>query len=1333
MRNVTRVTIAVLTIALLGILMMMPGVAEAGIFSADKEVTYKEYWVNHSQFTGGCDDDGNPTSPYGSFYMEPGPLDKCPKTVSFTLPDDFSNADKIEVYLDLWRNYAVQSAMFTVNNGSTVYHPPVGADWSRSPYVLEIDKSEFKSGLNTMKFWGDKKYHVHDIGIRIYYTNDNPLIAGPGSDVTPPDGQLVSIADDNGPVDPKAGGTLTVNNNKLTLTADISADTAYVEFHAWYEGYDEDNDGVFRDWHNLGRNNWWPGGKEEVATGGVINHIGTVKPKNGVTTATVVWNIPHITNQPVIKFKIRVVDAAGNVREAPGGVSANFKLTRAAPVTAFIIHDFVNTSLHMDGSRPDEVYYNFTMPPSVVTGFTQATLVGAYWRSPNFAINGGSGQSGQSVNAPDWALGIKSFNKNSLVAGQNRIYYIYTAGTGQFIENPGPMFVLGRSNAIADTAAPTVSKQSPAPNATNVDVKSSIIAHVGDELYGVNWTTVVMTVNGENVTNKAKLQGVMGDYRLVYKPQGGLTFSTEYDVKIEACDMAGNCMSPVTYKFNTAAPDTTPPAISNIEIVPLPIGANVTWTTNEPATSRIDYGKTQSYELGFVEDTTLQTSHSLQIRGLQPAMQYHFRIKGTDEQGNTGQSSDQTFTTLEFGSLLSDDFNSCTLDETIWQVVDPRGDLTAFMNGQQIELTIPAGVAHDFPSGSSPTVARVMQTAGDEDFSVEVKFDSAISQVGEMQGILIEEDGNTYMRVGYEMSATKGPIMFAGFVKGGVSIKGSTREFATMDPPLSNPPAYMRVTRTGDEFAWYWSTDGVKWNRANLPYSMDMTVLHAGFFAGSTGTKPGHKAVVDYFFNSALPIVPEDATPMNVNVTIVGNGDVSKLPDKSPYVCGEEVILSANAVPGWSFAEWSGDAMGSAPTTAVTIDAPKDITATFTQDQYQLTVNIENDGIGGEGNAVTKSPDQPTYVYGDVVQLTAVPQPGWKFVEWSGGVTGTSPTISLTMLKSETVTAKFEQEQYTLTVNPVHLGVGTGGTVTWTPQKTTYLYGDVVTLNATLKPGWNFTGWSGGVTSTDLSTQLTITDDTTVTATFDQIEYDLNINVTGGGTVNRDPAKDYYLYGDVVALVADGGTCWTFTGWGGALSGSNPVEIITITDDVTVNATFTQNVHKLSVKPVGPGNVSVTPSKTEYLCGEEVTLRAVPATNNYFAGWGGDLTGAENPLTFKIEKDINATATFTDNPPPTVNPIPDKSILVGQVVSFEVTATDPEDEPLTLSADGLPDGATFVDNGDGTGTFTWPVGISQTGTYTITFIANDGTGQGSTTVTITVKGMAVMMPLVIRP
>jgi len=80
-----------------------------------------------------------------------------------------------------------------------------------------------------------------------------------------------------------------------------------------------------------------------------------------------------------------------------------------------------------------------------------------------------------------------------------------------------------------------------------------------------------------------------------------------------------------------------------------------------------------------------------------------------------------------------------------------------------------------------------------------------------------------------------------------------------------------------------------------------------------------------------------------------------------------------------------------------------------------------------------------------------------------------------------------------------------------------------------------------------------------------------------------------------------------------------------------------------------------------------------------------------------------------------------------------VKANDSQGETLTLSAAGLPDGATFKDNGDGTGTFTWRTGITQKGDFSITFIASDGTGQGSTTVNIHVKGTALVLPVIVRP
>jgi Divergent InlB B-repeat domain len=56
---------------------------------------------------------------------------------------------------------------------------------------------------------------------------------------------------------------------------------------------------------------------------------------------------------------------------------------------------------------------------------------------------------------------------------------------------------------------------------------------------------------------------------------------------------------------------------------------------------------------------------------------------------------------------------------------------------------------------------------------------------------------------------------------------------------------------------------------------------------------------------------------------------------------------------------------------------------------------------------VTVSPDQPYYTMGAVVTLTATPDPGMEFVEWSGAVTGNKPTIALFMNTNESVTATF--------------------------------------------------------------------------------------------------------------------------------------------------------------------------------------------------------------------------------------------------------------------------------------------------------------------------------------
>jgi len=68
----------------------------------------------------------------------------------------------------------------------------------------------------------------------------------------------------------------------------------------------------------------------------------------------------------------------------------------------------------------------------------------------------------------------------------------------------------------------------------------------------------------------------------------------------------------------------------------------IAWTTDTPATSRVDYGLTTGYELGTVEDPALVTEHEIILPYLNPATIHHYRVTSANEDGAT-QSGDKLF------------------------------------------------------------------------------------------------------------------------------------------------------------------------------------------------------------------------------------------------------------------------------------------------------------------------------------------------------------------------------------------------------------------------------------------------------------------------------------------------------------------------------------------------------------------------------------------------------------------------------------------------------------------------------------------------------------------
>ena len=100
-------------------------------------------------------------------------------------------------------------------------------------------------------------------------------------------------------------------------------------------------------------------------------------------------------------------------------------------------------------------------------------------------------------------------------------------------------------------------------------------------------------------------------------------------------------------------PDTTPPVIENVSTSSeTEAGAVITWVTNKPSSSQVEYGKTTEYGLTATSDE-LTTNHSITLSSLEPNTIYHYRVRSRDKAGNETSSTDNTFITLQEKSPYS--------------------------------------------------------------------------------------------------------------------------------------------------------------------------------------------------------------------------------------------------------------------------------------------------------------------------------------------------------------------------------------------------------------------------------------------------------------------------------------------------------------------------------------------------------------------------------------------------------------------------------------------------------------------------------------------------------
>lgn len=203
------------------------------------------------------------------------------------------------------------------------------------------------------------------------------------------------------------------------------------------------------------------------------------------------------------------------------------------------------------------------------------------------------------------------------------------------------------------------------------------------------------------------------------------------------------------------------------------------------------------------------------------------------------------------------------------------------------------------------------------------------------------------------------------------------------------------------------------------------------------------------------------------------------------YNQGTEIELKATPNEEYIFTNWTGDASGNVnPLTIIMLD-DKNITAVFEKVNYSLTLDIIGEGTVNQEIVLAKSTSKD-YESGTTVQLTAVPDDGWEFVEWSGDHTGTENPIQLTMDKAMSITAKFEKVSYALTIEIE--GNGTvNEEIVQAKSSTDYPNGTSVQLTAVPDENWQFTGWSKDYEGTENPIQIIIEKPMTIKAVFEEM------------------------------------------------------------------------------------------------------------------------------------------------------------------------------------------------------------------------------------------------------
>jgi hypothetical protein len=181
-------------------------------------------------------------------------------------------------------------------------------------------------------------------------------------------------------------------------------------------------------------------------------------------------------------------------------------------------------------------------------------------------------------------------------------------------------------------------------------------------------------------------------------------------------------------------------------------------------------------------------------------------------------------------------------------------------------------------------------------------------------------------------------------------------------------------------------------------------------------------------------------------------------------------------------------------------------------------------------------------------------------------------------------------------------------------------------------------------------------------------------------------------------------------------------EQFTVSIEVEPGTAIAGDINNTTGSISGVAGAIITPGQTVSTSGTFATITLTAGTTGGTCSFtlSGVVVGDSNgqPVSISVVSgQTTVNGEDTTNQAPVLETIGDQSVEEEELLEFVISATDPDDDPLTFSADNLPDGADFNPE---TQIFSWTPQLGEADIYAVHFEVSDGELSDSENIIITV-------------